>query len=312
MNKTVKSNDKLDEIDLKEVFNLLYKGKLTILAFTLVLFSLSAFYSLLLPNIYQSKALVASDQHSQNLNGSLKSYSNLASIAGISLPSQGVNDNSLKALKKMSTLSFFKNSILPNIHLPDLMAIESWDYKTNTIIYDKSIYDQTTDKWVREASFTKSQIPSDQESYEIFIKNHLYIHEDQDTGFVSISIKHMSPSVAMKWVKLIINQVNEFYREKDKTESHKAVIYLNNQLKITSINEIKVAIAELLQRETQKLSLIEANEFYVFEYIDPPAIMEKRAEPNRILIIVIGIILGAIFGIVYVFINSPKYKSIDF
>ena len=39
-----------------------------------------------------------------------------------------------------------------------------------------------------------------------------------------------------------------------------------------------MVIAQLLQhRKVQQLALIEVNDFYVFEYIDPPAAMEKKS-----------------------------------
>ena len=52
--------------------------------------------------------------------------------------------------------------------------------------------------------------------------------------------------------------------------------------------EAELKAAEELQEQIQKLTLIEANEFYVFEYIDPPAVMEKKSDPNRKLICIIG------------------------
>jgi hypothetical protein len=50
---------------------------------------------------------------------------------------------------------------------------------------------------------------------------------------------------------------------------------------MTSLSEIKQVLAQLLQEETKKLTLIEANQSYVFDYIDPPAVMEKKSEPKR-------------------------------
>ena len=47
----------------------------------------------------------------------------------------------------------------------------------------------------------------------------------------------------------------------------------------TTLSEIKEVTAELLQREIQKLSLVEVNENYVFEYIYPPSVMEKNLSP---------------------------------
>ena len=37
---------------------------------------------------------------------------------------------------------------------------------------------------------------------------------------------------------------------------------------MTDLSEIKQVIAELLKQETQKLTLIEAKQFYVYDFID--------------------------------------------
>ena len=44
------------------------------------------------------------------------------------------------ALEKVVSLSFFETNILPNIFLPDLMALKSWNYDSNSLIYDARIY----------------------------------------------------------------------------------------------------------------------------------------------------------------------------
>ena len=55
-----------------------------------------------------------------------------------------------------------------------------------------------------------------------------------------------------------------------------------------------------MQQETQKLTLIEANEFYVFEYIDSPAVMETKSEPKRALICILFTVLGGMLSILIV------------
>ena len=122
--------------------------------------------------------------------------------------------------------------------------------------------------------------------------------EDKKSGFITLSIKHQSPFVAKKWTELVVNEVNSFYRQKDKSESEKAVSYLNQQISMSGLSEIKQALAKLLQEETKKLALIEANEFYVFDYIDPPVVMETKSEPNRAIICILSTILGGMLGIV--------------
>ena len=54
--------------------------------------------------------------------------------------------------------------------------------------------------------------------------------------------------------------------------------FLNFQMTQTSYTEIKQVIAQLLQNKMQQLTLIEASEFYVFSYLDPPKVMEKKVD----------------------------------
>ena len=171
------------------------------------------------------------------------------------------------------------------------------------------MYDKDSDSWVKKSSNSQIQIPTSQESFEAFKGKHLSVSKDKKTGFVTISIKHQSPFIAKKWTELVVNQINSFYRQKDKIESEKAVSFLNKKIATTNLSEVKQTIAELLQQETQKLTLIEANTFYVFEYIDPPAVMEKKEEPNRTIICIIAACLGLVLSIIYILIKSYITKE---
>jgi uncharacterized protein involved in exopolysaccharide biosynthesis len=293
-----------DEIDLRELFHILFQGKWIIFSVTTFMSIAAVIYSLSLPNIYESKALLVPVDSSNSISASLKGYSGLAGMAGISLPSGSKDSNSAKAIKKLTTLSFFKNNVLPNILLPDLMSVEAWNKKTNVLSYDANIYNNTTNEWIEDS---KKRRPTVQKSFAVFKREHLTVTQDKQTDFVTIAIKHESPFIAQKWTELLIEEINAFYRQKDKLESQKAVIYLNTQIGKTNLSEIKQVIAELLQQETQKLTLIEANKAYVFDYIDPPAVMEQKSEPSRSLICIIGFFFGGIFGILLVLMKHYIY-----
>ena len=296
-------NDFDDEIELRELLNVLFEGKWIIVYVTAFVSIIGVIYSLLLPNIFESRALLVPVKSSNSISGALGGYSSLAGLAGISLPSGSDEGNTVKATKKISSLSFFENNILANIYLPELMAVRSWNSQTNTVVFDANIYDANTNTWIRNYSYPRQQIPSAQESFKEFKKEHLNLSEDKKSGFITLSIKHQSPFVAKQWVELIVNEVNSFYRQKDKLESEKAVSYLNKQISLTSLSEIKEALAQLLQEQTKKLALIEANEFYVFDYIDPPAVMEEKIEPKRALICILSALLGGILSALYLLIR---------
>ena len=298
-----------DEIDLKELFQAVLNGKWLITSTTILFSVIGILYSLSLPNIYQSTALLyPTEQQSNGLGGAMKAYSGLAGLAGINLSSQSSDSNSVKALEKVTSLSFFAENLMPNIFLPDLMAVDSWDKDSNLLIYDEDIYNETSKIWVRDFKYPQTQVPSAQESFEVFIE-HLLVTEDQDSGFVTISVKHESPLIAQEWTELVVDQLNNYFRSKDKVEAEIAVSYLKEEIAKTNFTEVKQVIAELLQGRTQQLSLIEVGEYYVFAYIDPPVVMEKKSEPIRSIICIIFAFVGIILGTALVIIRHYLKKN---
>ncbi|OUV40623.1 MAG: hypothetical protein CBC71_07010 [Rhodobacteraceae bacterium TMED111] len=284
-------------IDFRELFLILLKSKWLLICITSFFLVSAIVYSLFLPNIYQSRAYLSPVGEQATTSKSMQNMGGLASLAGINFSAQSGSSNAIKALEKLNSLSFFKESIMPNIFLPDLMAFDSWNSTTNINKYNKDIYNDETQAWNGDAN-----IPSPQKSFREF-KESLQVYRDELTGFVTISVKHQSPYIAKEWTELIVNQLNDYYRAKDKLEAQAALDFLNMQIAQTSFTEIKQVIAQLLQDKTQQLTLIEVNDFYVFEYIDPPAVMEKKIAPSRTLICIVGTFLGGILGILIVLIR---------
>jgi capsular polysaccharide biosynthesis protein len=301
------NKDLEDEISLKEIIDVLLRSKLIIIFITLSFSIGGVLYSLSLPNIYESKAILVSSSP-ENKPSLLQNYSGLANLAGIDV-SKSYEANAEQALEKINSLSFFEHHFMPNIFLPDLMAFKKWDAKSNLAKYNKDVYDIDSNKWIRGYSFPNKLIPSAQESYNIFKEKHLSIAKDKNTNLVTVKVRHQSPHIAKEWTALVIDEINSFYRKKDRSEAEKAVNYLNSLLATTKLSEINENLATLLQQEIQKLTLIEANEFYVFEYIDPPAIMEKKSEPSRALICIIVSLFGAMLSILFALVKNYLFSN---
>ena len=294
MESNIKTPTNEDEIDLRKLLDVIWSGKWVIFALIISSSLIAVLVSISLPNVYKSEALLSPVVSEAAPSGAMSNMGGLATLAGLNFQTQPAG-NSTKALKKLRTLSFYEDNILPNIFLPDLMALKSWDSKNNKIIYDKNIFNSDTQTW--------NKIPSPQKSYKDF-KRILEFSLDYETGFVTISVRHQSPYVAQEWTNLIVNQLNDFFRSNDKREAQAAMDYLNAQMAQTSYTEIKEVIAQLLQNKMQQLTLIEANDFYVFSYLDPPKVMEEKVEPNRKSISILGAVLGALLGILIVIIRE--------
>lgn len=287
LNSKSKSND---EIDVKYLFKIIFDERRIIFALTAIFSVIAVIYSLSLSNIYKSSALLSPVADNSSTNQSFNNIGGLAGLAGINISSLS-SGKSTKAIAKITTLSFFENNILPNIFLPDLMASTNWDEESNTVLYDEGLFNTQDQKWTRT--------PSPQKSFKKFLRV-MEVSQDSTTGFVSISFKHHSPYIAKDWTELVVQEINDSFRTLDKLEAQASMDYLNDQMALTSYSEIKEVIAQILKQKMQQLSLIEANEFYIFSYIDSPAVEEEKVEPSRTKISIFGAVLGLLLGILTV------------
>lgn len=283
------------EYSFEEIIYLLWIEKFYIFTCTAIFLFFSILYSLSLPNLYTSSALLVPNQNESGVNSSLRSYSGLAGIAGISIPSNSSSSYS-EAFAKMSTFDFFVNNILPNIQLSNLLAVDHYNRVRQEIVYDSNKFSSTEKKWLG----IYENGPSIQIAHALFIKNHLEIFQDIDTGYITLSITHESPRVAKKWVDIIVDQINFNMRNEHKLRSIKSIEFLNLQLMSSNFNEIKQALASLIEKETEKLMIIEVNKDYIFRVIEPPVIKELKSSPNRLVIVFILSFLGFVVSMVYI------------
>lgn len=298
-----------DEIDLGELFGVLWRGKVLIVLVTSVFALLSIRYALDLPNVYRSEALLAPAVEQDSLTGTMQGLAGLAGLAGISLP-EGSASQSDQALELLTSRSFFTEKIYPSIHLPDLMADPRWDPETNNLSYDDDLYDAVLGQWVREVGFPYQVTPTAQESHNFFVANVLNISTANATRFVTLSVDHVSPYIARDWVELMILEINEQFRVREHELALSSIDYLNNQISITSVVEVRQALSELLQNQIQTSMLTNANPDYVFSVIDPPIPPELKYSPRRSIIVILATLLGGLLGVVAVLVRHYVWLGI--
>jgi len=301
MNNDINYND---EIDFGEILSIILKGKYIVLSFTTFAAICSVFFALWLPNIYTSSTLLAVANEKSSMSNKLSSYSSLAGLAGINI-SRDSND-SLEAIERIKSFDFFSKHFLPYIKLENLLAVDRWDEDNNSISYNSKIFDNDTKQWIRK---TNPKRPSEQEAYKIY-KEILTISEDNKTFFVTISIKHKSPNVAMSWVEIIVKNINDIMREEENKLTTNSINFLTDTLATTNLKETKDAISQLIESQMQSLMITAASESYVYKTLNAPIAPERKTSPSRALICIIGTILGGILGVLFTFyIHFKKLKN---
>ena len=78
-----------DEIDLKELFQVLWSGRLIIVAISSVAAVASIVISLMLPNVYTANALLAPAEPGGGMSALMQQYGGLASLGGFNTGRRG-------------------------------------------------------------------------------------------------------------------------------------------------------------------------------------------------------------------------------
>jgi len=276
-----------DEINLYELFKTFWDSKWLISSITIASCIFIVLYSLSIPNVYRSSALVMPAQsQGSSMPGSLSGLGGLASMAGISIPS-GNSNNKEEAIAVLTSHQFLEDFIINNDILLPLMASKGWDAKKNELILNSKIYDIKNKKWAGKTNTP----PSIQEAVRSFRQIYI-VSENKKNGFVTISIDFYSPYVSKEWIDLIIENINETMRVQAVSMATSSLNYLNEQISKTNISEIKIVLSELAKSETQKIMLSKSSPEYVFKTIDKAFAPEIKISPRRSVICIIGALVG--------------------
>ena len=298
-----------DEIDLRELFSVLWRGKISIIVGGLLGAMLSVGYALSLPDIYTSEVVVAPKAEGSRLSGLAGQFGGLAGLAGIDIGGGEASKTQI-ALETLKSRSFFAEYMYEDV-LVALMAAEGWDRESGKIIVDEEIYDPSSQKWIRDAQLPFKKKPSVQEAHEVFISGHLDVAEDKKTSFVSLKVKHYSATVARDWVLSILGGIEASVRDKEVREAERSILFLKAESSENSLISLNEVFASLIEEQTKKIVLANASEEYVFEVIEPPVAAEFKSEPNRPLICILGTLLFGMLSVLYVLIKHYAFKNTE-
>ena len=286
-----------DEIDLKELFFVLWDGKWLISAVTGFAAVLSVAFALNLPNIYVSESILA-PRGGEDLGSSLsRNYSGLAAFAGVNLPN-GSGGGIEIAKRAIFSSSFVEKYLMEEI-LVELMAAESWDALNDELLINAGIYDVEENKWVRDVSFPLVPKPHIDEVMRAY-RPHVSVSEDKQTGIITLQTEHLSPRVAQRWNRLIVQEINNFQRQQKIQKADSAIDYLTKQRESNHLIKMDEIFSSLIEEQIKEKMLASVYDNYLFDVIQEPTLPILKSKPSRSQICILGTLLGGMLGLVIV------------
>ena len=301
MENNSQTNDQYDdEIDLRELFGVLWGNKIKIIGITAVFAVVSVIYALSVPNQYKASALLApAQQQSGGLSGALGQLGGLASLAGVSIGG-GESSEAQVAQEIMKSWSFIEGFIADNDLAVEVYAAEGWSRESNQLKFDNDVYAVKTKTWLVENDNNGRLGPPT--SWQLFEKfsEMLAVSEDKKSGLISISIEYYSPQIAKQWLDLYISSVNKHMQARQVVKVSNNIEYLEAQIEKTSITEMQEVFYTIIEEQIKSQMLAEASPDYAFVAVSPSMVPEKKSQPKRALICILGTLLGGILSVLTV------------
>ncbi|PCK10210.1 MAG: LPS O-antigen length regulator [Alteromonadaceae bacterium] len=294
---------KSEEIDLRELWWMMWEGKFVVVVTTAVFAVLAVFYALSLPNIYHSEALLASaeDKSSGGFGALSGQFGGLADLAGVDLGGGG--GQVALAIEVMRSRKFIRQFIAKHELLVPLMAGGGWNSDADVLVIDSAVYDEKTSRWVADDDVPASKAaPSNQKAHRVFSAL-LSVSQDSKTALVTIGFDFYSPTLAKQWVDWLVEDINAEIRDRDVEEARRSIDYLTAQLAKTSISDMQSVFYELIEQQTKTIMFANARSEYVFKTVDDAIVPERKSKPSRALIVVYGILFGGMLSLLFVIVR---------
>ena len=298
-----------DGIDLRELFMVLWAGKIKIIAITALFAIASVIYALSVPNQYKATALLAPAQSSGGgLSGALGQLGGLASLAGVSIGG-GESSEAQIAQEIMKSWNFIESFIADNDLAVEVFAAEGWSKVSNTLKIDDDVYDVEKNEWLIEDDDTgELRPPSSWKLFEKFSEQ-LAVSEDKKSGLVSVSIEYYSPQIAKQWIDMYVSAVNAHMQQRQVAKVTNNINYLQAQIEKTSIAEMREVFYTIIEEQTKNKMVAEASPEYAFVAVSPSMVPEEKSQPKRALICMLGTLLGGMLSVLLVLIMHYTKKS---
>jgi uncharacterized protein involved in exopolysaccharide biosynthesis len=251
---------------LLDLWQSVHEKKITFGSIVLISIAASIAVALLSTPVYRAEAIITPVENDGGGSAAslLGRLGNLAGLAGVNLTASG--GNSSKAWGVLTSRALIEEFIRMHDLIPILFPLENPNSESSI--------------WRAVERF--------QDIYAI--------QRDMESGLITVQVDWLNPNLAAEWANNIVRLANETLRQRDLADTKRNIDYLNEQISRTNVMELHQVAYNLIEAEMNTLMLANARQEYAFAVIDPAVPPEIRARPRRKQIVVLGGLLGAIFG----------------
>jgi len=277
-----------DQIRLKDLVDLLWRGRLWVVGITLSLTVAAAVLALVLPKSYKAQIIVSAVTNAPGsggmggLSSMVSEFSGLASLAGLSVGGDTHKAESLAVLQSEALTEDYlrENNLLP-------------------VLYAK-LWDPVEKRW---KVTNPRRVPTLWRANQKFKRDVRTVTTDTHTGLITLTVVWNDPKLAAQWANGLVKKTNDYLRGQAIAESDRNIEYLNAQALKTDVVGVKQAIYAIMENEINKEMLARGSDEYALKVLDPAVAPEAPYSPQLVMWTLIGLFSGILLCILGAFLR---------
>jgi uncharacterized protein involved in exopolysaccharide biosynthesis len=283
----------VETIDLRLIFARLLERRWWVLGCILVTTAAFAAFAFLQPRVYRATVVMvptAQERGQGSLSSALGQLGGLASLAGINVGGDSLETE--EALAVMRSRQFGERFLRDRSLIPRL--------------YPK-LWDAENKKWKVE----EEKRPTSAKAFRFFDKAIRSISQDKKTSLVSLQIEWTDRNEAADWANDLVRRLNAEMRERAITRASAHLGFLEKELTLVSTVETREAISRLMESQIKQRMLANVTEEFALRVIDRalPPDRDDPIRPKKLVLVVIGFLLGSIIGCGYALLSTPRKRA---
>ena len=293
-----------DEIDLREIFSVLWRGKYFVIIFTIISLAAGSQYLRNSSSKYRVSILLAPVQEEQ----STPDFGNLgrfASLAGISLPSGSASDFAkyeiMLKTQEISTLIFKDQNLIRALFKGE------WDENQQIFRAPKQNRTRPIKNYVKELLTgrpPKEYTEPNPARLAVLIGGNIRIGLDKNTQYLNLSSETSNPDLLTKLMVSMIKNTDELFKKKFIKQANDAIQFYQIKLSKARSQEHREILATLIAKEERKLLLATREGPFVAEILTGPNTSLFPTSPNASFTLAFSIFIGGFLSCVLLLIKS--------
>ena len=285
------------EIDLREIFLALWRGKYIIFSMSVLAIVFSSMHLRNSERKY-SVELIFKPVVETSGNSNLSGFSGLASLAGVSLPTSSSAD--FTTYQRLLFSEEVAKRVFVNEKLMTKLFKGEWNSDSASFVAPP-IGGKINEfkKLVRSALIGVGDInyiPPNPKRLSLLMAATFEVSLDSATGFLLISTETNEPNIMIELISNASQETDNLLKERFFATAEETLEFYYQKLLTSRSPEHREALAKLISAEDQKLMLASKGSNFVAEPLTMPSVSLYPTSPKSRSVLTLGVILGIFLG----------------